>query len=146
MRETALYNPTEVTLDNPDVQRLCARLDSGARLDSSSTKCPVCGKPNYIGRVTCQRAYCLEVWKVVKGIRRQKAKLQVGPASPALLQPCRAATPEEWLRRNPLITCERMSARLSPAACGTNWACFEPCRCRNVPKHCHPIERIDHER
>mgnify|MGYP000192208985 FL=1 len=50
MRETALYNPTEVTLDNPDVQRLCARLDSGARLDSSSTKCPVCGKPNYIGR------------------------------------------------------------------------------------------------
>lgn len=78
MRETALYNPTEVTLDNPDVQRLCARLDSGARLDSSSTKCPVCGKPNYIGRVTCQRAYCLEVWKVVKGIRRQKAKLQVG--------------------------------------------------------------------
>ncbi len=116
MRETALYNPTEVTLDNPDVQRLCARLDSGARLDSSSTKCPVCGKPNYIGRVTCQRAYCLEVWKVVKGIRRQKAKLQVGPARPALLQPCRAATPEEWLRRNPLITCERMSARLSPAA------------------------------
>ena len=44
MHETALYNPTEVTLDNPDVQRLCARLDSGGRLDSSSTKCPVCGK------------------------------------------------------------------------------------------------------
>ena len=140
------FDPSDVTLDNPDVKRICMLLDSGARLDSSATKCPVCGKPNYIGRTTCQRAYCLNVWKVVKGIRRQKAKIQVEPTSSALLQPCRAATPEDWLRRNPLITCERMSARLSPAACGTNWACFQPCRCPNVPPHCHPIERIDHER
>lgn len=140
------FNPSDVTLDNPDVKRICTLLDSGGRIDSSATKCPVCGKANYIWRVTCQRTYCRKVWKVVKGIRRQKTKIQVEPASPALLQPCRAATPEDWLRRNPLITCERMSARLSPAACGTNWACFQPYRCPNVPEHRRPIERIDYER
>lgn len=145
MSEAVPFNPVEVTLDNPDVKRLCARLDAGASLDSSSTRCPVCGRPNYIGRVTCQRSYCLEVWKVVKGIRRQKTKVQVEPEEPILVRTFPAATPEEWLRRNTLIMCERMSARVSPCNCGTNWACFEPSPCRNVPKRCRPIRRACHD-
>lgn len=112
MRETALYKPHRGHARQSGRTAACARLDSGARLDSSSTKCPVCGKPNYIGRVTCQRAYCLEVWKVVKGIRRQKAKLQVGPQDQLF---CSLAGRRRRKNgsRNPLITCERMVARLS---------------------------------
>lgn len=138
------YAPENIGLDNPDVLSIYAQLLDVETFRGFGCRCPVCGELKYCTRITCQRAYCKQVWKLAKGLYRLAPKPEEEPVEKeAIHQEKLVSSVEDWIAKHDMIDCAQMRAKVSSAMCGKHWNCFEPSRCANVPDGTPRVPRND---